>query len=144
MFHPFQNAIVQAIWWGRLLVLCWCLQQIYCLSNLCQLQQNKEDVSMLNDKSFPIYKKCFSTSQSFKSSNILYFSIHLLLFSIHTYICSQDRCTVLPHITQSKYLTFGDKPKRLLNFFLIFWGNSTVSFWERIGMKGKSQKFLSH
>lgn len=82
--------------------------------------KTKMYVSMLNDKSFPIFKKCFSTSQSFKSSDILYFSIHLFLFSTHTHISSQDRCTVLTRIIQSKYSTFGDKPKRLLILVFCF------------------------
>lgn len=106
--------------------------------------KTKKYVSMLNYKSFSIFKKCFSTSQSFKSSDILYLSIHLFPFSTYTYISTQDRCTVLPHIIQSKYSTFGDKPKRLLFFFFLSRGNSVVFFWERIRMKEESQKFPSH
>lgn len=90
--------------------------------------KTKKYVSMLNYKSFSIFKKCFSTSQSFKSSDILYLSIHLFPFSTHTYISTQDRCTVLPHIIQSKQSTFGDEPKRLLFFFFFPFQRELCSF----------------
>lgn len=100
---------------------CWQLQRIYCISNLCQLQQTKKYVSMLNSPSFSILKKCFSTSQNvINPLRLLYLSVHLPLFSIHMHIFSHDRHTVVLHITQSSSSVFVDNPKRCFFFAFFF------------------------
>lgn len=94
----------------------WCrwTQQIYCLLNLCQLQQNKEVCQYFKLPIFFHSQKVFQHQSNFQVlRDFLYLSIHLSLFSTHTCISSQDRDTVLLHIISLKNSTFGDKPKRL-------------------------------
>lgn len=142
MLHPLQKAIVQAIWWGRLLDLV--------LMDATDLLSFKFMSAAAKQRSMSVFKITHLFPFSKSVSALVKVSSPLRFFYTSQFIYSSSVLThAFPARTDTQFCgtLFSLKPQHLVisqrNFFF-FRGNSVVFFWERTGMKGESQKFPSH